>query len=159
MVNRSQRNRRLLETALPIRRDPLVFKDDEQQYAQVLRMLGSSWCEVECCDGLTRQCRIRGNMHKRVWVRQGDIVLVSLRDFNEAKSDIIAKYSDAEARKLKKQGEFPVHSLPYESTWVGLEWHVQQRATNQIDMEDPIDADDLSEIDNEDPGDADDLRR
>ena len=34
-----------------------------------------------CFDGQKRMCHIRGKMRKRVWVCQGDIVLVGLRDY------------------------------------------------------------------------------
>ena len=34
-----------------------------------------------CFDGVKRMCHIRGKMRKRVWVCQGDIVLVGLRDY------------------------------------------------------------------------------
>ena len=46
-------------------------------------------------------------MRKKVWINQGDIVLVSLRDFQDQKGDIILKYYAEEARKLKMYGELP----------------------------------------------------
>jgi len=52
-------------------------------------------------------CHIRGKMRKKVWVNQGDIVLVSLRDFQDEKGDIIIKYQPDEARNLKTYGELP----------------------------------------------------
>ena len=42
-----------------------------------------------------------------MWVNQGDIVLVSLRDFQDEKGDIIVKYTSEEARNLKTYGELP----------------------------------------------------
>jgi len=36
---------------------------------------------VRCQDGKERLCRIRGKMKGRVWIREGDIVLVSPWDF------------------------------------------------------------------------------
>ncbi|CAE7809314.1 tif11 [Symbiodinium sp. CCMP2592] len=44
-------------------------------------MLGNGRCDVQCVDGVKRLCHIRGKMRKKVWCNQGDIVLVSLRDF------------------------------------------------------------------------------
>lgn len=58
-----------------------------------------------CTDGLTRQGRICGRMNKRTWITVGDIVLVSLRDYEQAKADIIHKYTADEARTLKESGE------------------------------------------------------
>lgn len=46
-------------------------------------------------------------MRKRVWVNSGDIVLVSLRDYQDEKGDVIAKYTPDEARALKSYGELP----------------------------------------------------
>merc|ERR1719230_2420973 len=82
----------------------LDFKEDGQEYGQVLRMLGNGRLEAQCFDGTKRLCHIRGKMRKKVWVAQGDIVLVSLRDFQDEKGDIILKYSAEEARNLKTYG-------------------------------------------------------
>merc|ERR1719247_1255507 len=60
-----------------------------------------------CFDNVKRLCHIRGKMRKKVWVMQGDIVLVSLRDFQDEKGDIILKYNTDEARNLKTYGELP----------------------------------------------------
>mmetsp|Transcript_10737 Transcript_10737/g.28409 ORF Transcript_10737/g.28409 Transcript_10737/m.28409 type:complete len:143 (+) Transcript_10737:74-502(+) len=85
----------------------LIFKEDGQEYGQVNRMLGNGRCECSCFDGTKRLCHIRGKMRKKVWVNQGDIVLVSLRDFQDEKGDIITKYTADEARNLKTYGELP----------------------------------------------------
>merc|ERR1711881_635175 len=84
-------------------------KEDGQEYGQVQRMLGNGRCEVMCLDGTKRLCHIRGKMRKKVWVSQGDIVLVSLRDFQDEKGDIINKYTAEEARNLKTYGEIAEH--------------------------------------------------
>jgi translation initiation factor 1A len=87
----------------------LIFREDGQQYAQVIKMLGNGRLEAMCFDGIKRLCHIRGKMRKKVWVGQGDIVLVGLRDFQDAKADVILKYMSEEARNLKSYGEFPEH--------------------------------------------------
>ncbi|EFN57905.1 hypothetical protein CHLNCDRAFT_141952 [Chlorella variabilis] len=83
----------------------LIFKEDE--YAQVLRMLGNGRLEAHCMDGVKRLCHIRGKMRKKVWVNTGDIVLVGLRDYQDEKADVILKYMADEARSLKAYGELP----------------------------------------------------
>mmetsp|Transcript_28740 Transcript_28740/g.34916 ORF Transcript_28740/g.34916 Transcript_28740/m.34916 type:complete len:140 (+) Transcript_28740:141-560(+) len=85
----------------------LVFKEDGQEYAQVLRMLGNGRLEAQCIDGVKRLCHIRGKMRKKVWVNTGDIVLVGLRDYQDDKADVIQKYMADEARSLKAYGEIP----------------------------------------------------
>ena len=54
-------------------------------------MLGNGRLEAHCFDGVRRLCHIRGKMRKRVWVNAGDIVLISLREFQDNKGDVIAK--------------------------------------------------------------------
>ncbi|WJX30382.1 hypothetical protein P8452_18928 [Trifolium repens] len=83
----------------------LVFKEDGQEYAQVLRMLGNGRCEAMCIDGTKRLCHIRGKMHKKVWIAAGDIILVGLRDYQDDKADVILKFMPDEARLLKAYGK------------------------------------------------------
>ena len=42
-----------------------------------------------------------------MWINQGDIILVGLRDYQDAKADVILKYNADEARNLKTYGEIP----------------------------------------------------
>ena len=85
----------------------LVFKEDGQEYAQVLKMLGNGRLEAFCFDGVKRLCHIRGKLRKKVWINQGDIILVGLRDYQDTKADVILKYNPDEARNLKSYGELP----------------------------------------------------
>ncbi|KAF9976093.1 Translation initiation factor 1A [Actinomortierella ambigua] len=85
----------------------LVFKEDGQEYAQVTKMLGNGRVETMCFDNEKRLAHIRGKMRKKVWINQGDIILISLRDFQDDKADVILKYSTEEARNLKAYGELP----------------------------------------------------
>lgn len=43
----------------------------------------------------------------QVWINQGDIILIGLRDYQDSKADVIFKYTPDEARSLKSYGEFP----------------------------------------------------
>ena len=65
----------------------LVLKDEGQEYAQVLRMLGNGRLEAYCFDGIKRLAHIRGKLQKKVWMGPGDIVLVSLREYQDEKAD------------------------------------------------------------------------
>lgn len=85
----------------------LMLKEEGQEYAQVLRMLGNGRLEAQCFDGKKRMAHIRGKLRKRVWVNQGDIILIGLRDFQDEKADVILKYNSDEARKLKSMGQLP----------------------------------------------------
>lgn len=85
----------------------LVFRDDGQEYAQVIKMLGNGRLEAYCFDGTNRLCHIRGKLRKKVWINQGDIILIGLRDYQDAKADVILRYNPDEARNLKSYGELP----------------------------------------------------
>ena len=43
----------------------LVFKEDGQEYAQVVKMLGNGRLEANCFDGTSRLCHIRGKLRKK----------------------------------------------------------------------------------------------
>ncbi len=85
----------------------LTFKEDGQEYAQVLKMLGNGRIQAFCFDGVNRMCKIRGKMRKKVWINTGDVVLIGIRDFQDSKADVIMKYTTDEARSLKNYGELP----------------------------------------------------
>uniref|UniRef100_A0A8C3QT84 Eukaryotic translation initiation factor 4C n=1 Tax=Cyanoderma ruficeps TaxID=181631 RepID=A0A8C3QT84_9PASS len=59
----------------------LVFKEDGQEYAQVIKMLGNGRLEALCFDGVKRLCHIRGKLRKKVWINTSDIILIGLRDY------------------------------------------------------------------------------
>merc|ERR1712216_448282 len=87
----------------------LHFKnvDEGQEYAQVLKMHGGPWLEAYCFDGVKRMCHICGKMGRKVRLAVGDIVLISLRGFQDNKADVIDKYLPDEVRALKTAGELP----------------------------------------------------
>ncbi|MCL7030686.1 hypothetical protein MKW94_024230 [Papaver nudicaule] len=74
---------------LRLQKRELVFKEDGQEYAQVLRMLCNSRCEIMCIDDTKRLGHIRGKMHKKVWIAAGDTILVGSRDIQDDKADVI----------------------------------------------------------------------
>ena len=88
-------------------RRELLYKEEGQEYGQILRMLGQGRLEVNCFDGVKRLCSIRGKLRNRVWMGMGDIILVSLRDEGENKGDVIHKYYPEESLELQEAGEIP----------------------------------------------------
>ena len=67
--------------------------------------LGASRCEIRCMDGKTRNCRIPGRLKRKLWVREGDIVLVEPWEFGgDDKGDIIFKYRPNQVAWLKRNG-------------------------------------------------------
>ncbi|KAI9596468.1 nucleic acid-binding protein, partial [Syncephalis fuscata] len=99
----------------------LILKDEGQEYAQVLKMLGNGRLEAQCFDGEKRLAHIRGKLRKKVWINNGDIILLSLREFQDNKADVIMKYNADEARALQKAGELPENSRINETDTFGDE--------------------------------------
>jgi len=95
--------------------------DPPLEYAQVLKMLGNGRLEALCFDGSKRLAHIRGKLRKKVWINQGDIILLSLRDYQDEKGDVILKYSADEARSLKAYGELPESAKINETDTYGQE--------------------------------------
>eukprot|EP00800_Vazella_pourtalesii_P016224 TRINITY_DN459_c0_g1_i1.p1 TRINITY_DN459_c0_g1~~TRINITY_DN459_c0_g1_i1.p1 ORF type:complete len:145 (-),score=43.00 TRINITY_DN459_c0_g1_i1:200-634(-) len=104
------KNRRRGKNENDYEKRELVFKEDGQEYGQVVKMLGTGHVEALCFDGVTRVCHIRGKMRKKVWINQSDIILIGLRDYQDGKGDVILKYTSDEARNLKAYGELPDHA-------------------------------------------------
>lgn len=91
---------------------PFIDRQPDQQYARILRNLGGRNMLVYCNDNKIRLCHICGAMKKFTWLNVGDLVLISLRDFEKKpepgskeyeKGDIVAKYDSEHVGKLKKQ--------------------------------------------------------
>lgn len=71
----------------------------------------------------------------------GDIVLVSLRDFQDEKGDIILKYNSDEAKNLKQYGELPENTKINETDLTGddeeeddIEFHDQAEVVDLADI-------------------------
>ena len=124
----------------------LVYKEDGQEYGQIMRLLGNGRVEVNCFDGQKRICTIRGRMRNRVWINAGDIILVSLREFGDEKADVIHKYYPEEAYELQDLGEIPENiaineGVPDEGE--GMEMGGEVDENGEENKADDIDIDDL----------------
>ncbi|NHI93486.1 MAG: translation initiation factor 1A [Candidatus Lokiarchaeota archaeon] len=72
----------------------------------VLANSGGGWMKVQCLDQKVRNCRIRGKIRKRQWIRIDDWVLVEpWQDMqSDERGDIIMRYNKSQARWLEKNG-------------------------------------------------------
>jgi len=104
------KNYRKGKHSVPQKKD-LVTKDADAglEYARVEKMLGNGRVYVKCFDEVMRVGHIRGKMRRKVWIAAGDLVLCSLREFQNKKCDIILKYLPDEVKQLKAQGHIPEH--------------------------------------------------
>ncbi|HEX9915468.1 MAG TPA: translation initiation factor eIF-1A [Candidatus Bathyarchaeia archaeon] len=83
----------------------LVYPSENDVIGVVQKLLGFDRVLVKCQDGFTRICRIRGKMKRRVWIREGDIVLVSPWDFqSEERGEIFHRYTANQLDDLRRKG-------------------------------------------------------
>ena len=82
-------------------------KEEGQEYAQIKSCNGNCRFTVMCFDGIERKAILCGAMRKRKFVNANDIVLVSIRDFQDGVCDIIDSYDESQARKMSAKGLFP----------------------------------------------------
>jgi translation initiation factor 1A len=79
-------------------RPPQVFGILEQR-------LGASRLRVKCLDGKSRVCIIPGKLRRRLWVREGDIVIVEPWEFGgDQKGNVVFKYSKSQVQFLRNKG-------------------------------------------------------
>jgi translation initiation factor 1A len=123
----------------------LTFKEDGQEYAQVIRMLGNGRLEAHCFDGVRRMCHIRGKMRKKVWINVDDIILVGLRDYQDERADVILKYSPDEVRSLKAYKELPENIRVAENDMMeeGYDEHIQFQRSDEEDSDSSVDVEDI----------------
>jgi translation initiation factor 1A len=67
--------------------------------------VGGSRMKVRCMDGKTRLCRIPGKLKRRLWTREGDVLLIEPWEFGgDDKGDVVFKYRPNHIAQLKKRG-------------------------------------------------------
>lgn len=78
---------------------------DKQTFGILEQRLGGSRMRVRCLDGKTRICRVPGRLKKKLWVREGDLLLIEPWELGgDEKGDVIYKYRSNQVDWLKKNG-------------------------------------------------------
>jgi len=84
----------------------LILADPEsEKYGYVIAAMGDCRMKCYCEDKVERIGIIRGNMRKRTFVSIGDIVIMSMRSFQDNKADITNVYNSDEVMNLLQYGE------------------------------------------------------
>lgn len=92
---------------------PFILKTDEQEYAKVTKLLGDCRVECECYDKKVRLGIIRNKMRrgKNNRVTLGSIVIVSLREYQDSKADIVHVYNAEETIRLRRMNIIPTEQM------------------------------------------------
>jgi translation initiation factor 1A len=80
----------------------------DEMFAIVTDMQGYGRVRLRCNDGKERMGRIPGRMRKRIWIREGDIVLIEPWDWQDEKADISWRYTGQDAAQLREEGHINV---------------------------------------------------
>jgi len=68
-------------------------------------MLGGDKIKARCDDGNERTVRIPGRMRKRVWIREGDLILIEpWKVQSNERGDVAFLYTSTQANWLKRKG-------------------------------------------------------
>ncbi len=71
----------------------------------VEQMLGASRMLVRCSDGKTRIARVPGRIKRRMWIKEGDIVIVKPWIVqSDKKADIVYRYTKTQVDRLQAAG-------------------------------------------------------
>lgn len=77
----------------------------KQTFGILEQRLGGSRMRVRCLDGKLRICRVPGRLKKKLWVREGDVLLIEPWELGgDEKGDVIFKYKPNQVSWLKKKG-------------------------------------------------------
>lgn len=79
-------------------------KKELEMFGVVTQLMGVNNTSIMCEDGKERICRIPGKMFKHIWIKQGDLVIVKLWDFQPTKGDVVWRYLGFQVNALEKRG-------------------------------------------------------
>jgi len=82
----------------------LPRRQDRELFGYVESLLGSNRIKVRGIDGVNRIARIPGKMKKRIWIREGDVVIIVPWDFQNDKADVVWRYTGPQVDWLQRKG-------------------------------------------------------
>jgi len=80
----------------------LPQKRNREMFGYAELMMGANHIRVRGFDGVTRMGRIKGKIKKKVWIREGDILIVIPWTFQDEKCDIIYRYTGPQVEWLRR---------------------------------------------------------
>lgn len=122
------------------KKEEVPYKENNNIYAQVRRRLGGKRVEVMCDDGVLRHAIIPGAMYKKVWLNDGNIVLVQLDEMLKGDCNIVYKYNDTQIKKLKSSGALnSIMNITEENNIVFGEDEEENVSNDEDDIFDKVD--------------------
>ena len=97
----------VVEGGEEVGRLPLPRRHRGEVFGIASQLLGAARIRVMCEDSISRMGRITGKMKKKMWIREGDLVIVRPWGFQEGKGDIVFRYSRTQANYLSRHQLLP----------------------------------------------------
>jgi translation initiation factor 1A len=92
------------ETEGDFKKVRLPRKNDHEMFALVTKLHGVNKISALFEDGVERKCRITGKMKKKIWIREGDLIIGKIWDFQPSKADVVWRYLGDQTNRLKRLG-------------------------------------------------------
>ncbi len=86
---------------------PLPRRNRGEVFGIANQLLGAARIRVMCEDNVSRMGRITGKMKKKMWIREGDLLILRPWGFQEGKADILFRYSRTQAQYLARRSLLP----------------------------------------------------
>jgi len=101
--NKSKKNK---EPSAPEHEGPIRVRTpkNNQLIGVILQRYGAARMLVKCTDGKERNCRIPGALRRKLWVREGYIVLIEPWELDNDKGNVIFQYNPTAVQWLRKRG-------------------------------------------------------
>jgi len=97
----------VLEGGEEVGRLPLPRRNRGEVFGIASQLLGAARIRVMCEDNISRMGRITGKMKKKMWIREGDLLILLPWGFQEGKADILFRYSRTQSQYLARRNLLP----------------------------------------------------
>jgi translation initiation factor 1A len=97
----------VVEGGEEVGRLPLPRRNRGEVFGIASQLLGAARIRVMCEDNTSRMGRITGKMKKKMWIREGDLLIVRPWGFQEGKADILFRYSRTQSQYLSRRNLLP----------------------------------------------------
>ncbi len=86
---------------------PLPRRPRGEIFAVASQLMGAARIRVLGEDSIARMGRITGKMKKKMWIREGDLLIIRPWGFQEGKADILFRYSRTQSQYLARRNLLP----------------------------------------------------
>ena len=129
--------------------DNYDLQPEYEDYAYVKKLLGNCRVQLITGSGIDAIGVIRGSLRKfnrRVIIEHGDIVVVSKRDYQDSKVDIVHKYNSDQVQNLISEDKLPPVLCSYYNNMAVHQDDIKPENDNYIDFGNISDVDSNEDI-------------